>query len=76
MKNRQSVKRQGSQVFVALLLFGLVLLVLQLWLFVAVLEGLLGGHTGMNWPAAGISVLILLVQIWMFRGVVRLDRTH
>jgi hypothetical protein len=66
-------ERQKGAVFVALLLFNLVLIVLQLWLFVATLENLLAGHTAMAVPAAIASVVILAVNIWMLRGVFRLD---
>jgi len=67
-------ERQKATVFSALLLFGTVLIVLQLWLFVAVLENMLAGHTAMAIPAAIASVVILLINIWMLRGVYREDR--
>lgn len=61
-------RRQRSEVFLALLLFNLILVLLQLWLFVSVLEGLLGGHSTMAIPAAGASILILAVNVWILRG--------
>lgn len=67
--------RQKSIVIVAMILFAMVLLLLQLWLFVAVLENLLGGHTAMAIPAAAASVAILIVNIWMLRGIFRLDHS-
>lgn len=70
----QARERQKSTVFVALLLFSLVLIVLQLWLFVAVLENLLAGHATMAIPAAGASAVILAIQLWMLLGVYRMDR--
>lgn len=67
-------RRQRSAVFVALLLFCLVLVLLQLWLFVGVLESLQDGRTTMAIPAAILSVAILGVNVWMLNGVIRL--TH
>ena len=67
-------ERQKSTVFVGLILFAIVLLTLQLWLFVAVLENMLGGHTAMAVPAAAASVAILFVNIWMLLGINRLDK--
>ena len=43
-------KRQLSAVFVALLLFQLILILLQLWLFVSVLEGLLSMSRAWPYP--------------------------
>ena len=65
--------RQRSSVFVALLLFQLVLVLLQLWLFVAVLEGILDGELGMAVPAALVSAVCLAVNTWMLRGVGKTD---
>ncbi|HWD37211.1 MAG TPA: DUF6755 family protein [Fimbriimonas sp.] len=65
-------RRQRSAVFAALLLFNLVLVLLQLWLFVGVLESLQSGKSTMALPAAAVSVLILAVNVWMLRGVVKL----
>ena len=67
-------ERQKATVFAVLIFFGAMLIVLQLWLFVAVLENMLAGHTAMAIPAALASVVILLVNVWMLRGVYRLDR--
>ncbi|HRF61162.1 MAG TPA: hypothetical protein PLH94_14760 [Fimbriimonadaceae bacterium] len=55
----------------ALLLFNLVLILLQLWLFVSVLEGMLHGKTAMALPAALASVGLCLVNVWMLRGLSR-----
>jgi hypothetical protein len=52
-----------------------VLVTLQLWLFVAVLENILAGHTGMAVPAAIASVVILGINIWMLAGIYRIDRS-
>jgi hypothetical protein len=65
--------RQQAVVFVSLLLFNLVLVLIQLWLFVTVLENLLGGHIAMAVPAAFTSFVILALNIWMLRGIERIE---
>ncbi|MFI5385795.1 MAG: DUF6755 family protein [Fimbriimonadales bacterium] len=66
-------KRQRSPVFIGFLLFELVLILLQLYLFVSALEGLLAGEHAMLLPAAIISALCLGVNTWMLIGVNRTD---
>jgi hypothetical protein len=69
------VKRriQKSSVLVVLLLFCLVLVLLQLWLFVSVLEGIVAGRTRMAVPALFGSLVIFAINVWMLRGVYRLE---
>jgi predicted Co/Zn/Cd cation transporter (cation efflux family) len=66
--------RQRSPIFIGLLLFQLVLLLIQLWLFVSALEGILDGDLAMVIPAALVSLVCLAVNIWMLVGVNRMDR--
>jgi hypothetical protein len=66
--------RQRSPIFLGLLFFQLVLLLIQLWLFVSALEGILAGELGMVVPAAVVSVVCLAVNTWMLVGVNRMDR--
>lgn len=72
MKVEQERRRQKATVYVALLLFELLLLFLQIWLFVMVLEHLMAGNYEPAVPAAGASLCILGINIWMLRGVIRL----
>ncbi|MCE9559445.1 MAG: hypothetical protein K8R88_10880 [Armatimonadetes bacterium] len=67
-------RQQKSVVFVALMLFELLLFFIQIWLFVMVLENTLGGKTAMAIPAALASLGILGINIWMLRGVEHLKR--
>ncbi|HEY0868231.1 MAG TPA: DUF6755 family protein [Fimbriimonas sp.] len=77
MKETNQYRRnQKSIVFNALLLFNLVLVVIQLWLFVSALEGILHGRTGMVVPGAIASLAIMGVNIWMLIGIGRLDRSE
>jgi hypothetical protein len=66
-------KRQRSAVFMSLLLFELILVILQLWLFVSALEGLLAHERTMAVPAAIVSLLCLAANTWMLIGVNRAD---
>jgi hypothetical protein len=66
-------RRQRSSVFVALMLFQFVLIILQLWLFVSALEGILDGKPGMAIPGAVVSFVCLAVNSWMLAGVNRID---
>lgn len=64
---------QKSVVFVALLLFNLVLVLIQLWLFVAVLENWMEGHRLMEIPATIATFAILGVNVWMLKGIYRMQ---
>lgn len=67
-------RRQKAVVFVGMMLFQLLLFFTQIWLFVMVLENLLAGRTGMALPAAGLSLLVLAINVWMLRGIVELNK--
>lgn len=71
----QLVHRQGNAVFVALLLFNLTLILLQIWLFTATLENFIAGKTAMAVPAAIVSVLCAAANVWMLVGLYRVDRS-
>ena len=74
MRTPASLRRQQkSSVFVTLLMFNLVLVLIQLWLFVSVLENMLAGDLKMAIPAAIASVVILIVNIWMLRGIGKME---
>lgn len=66
-------RRQKSGVLSGLQVFQAVLLLLQLYLFVSVLETILGGNIGTAVPAAGFSALLLMANVWMFVGIGRLE---
>ena len=65
--------RQRSIVFVTLLLFSLLILLVQLWLFVSALEGSLSGRARMVWPGAILSLVCLAANMWMLIGIYRVD---
>ena len=59
--------------FTTIAAYVLVFVLIQLWLFVSVLEDLLGGQARMAIPAAIISIVILGANIWMLRGIDKMD---
>ena len=67
-------RRQRSALFIGLLLFQLVLILLQLWLFVSTLESLIDGNSVIAVPAAIASIVCLIVNVWMLIGANRLER--
>lgn len=73
--SRRFRMRQKSALFVAMTLFQFVLILIQLWLFVSVLENLIAGNAPMAVPAAAISALVALVNVWMLRGLFHLEGT-
>lgn len=68
-------RRQRAQVFSALLLFNLVLVLLQLWLFVSILESTLDGQSTYAVIKALVSAGILAVNVWMLKGIYRMERS-
>ncbi len=74
MKPNIPQHRQFSAVFVTLLLFALLLIMLQLWAFVSVLEEVVKGETKMAIFAAVLSVGLFGVNLWMLRAIYRLNR--
>lgn len=67
-------RRQRVGVIVSLLLFILILVMIQLWLFAMSLERILAGDAAVAVPAAIVSTVVFLVVLWMLRGVIAVDR--
>ncbi|MCB0825380.1 MAG: hypothetical protein KDC26_04265 [Armatimonadetes bacterium] len=67
-------RRQKSGVLTGLQVFQAVLLLLQLYLFVSVLETMLAGHAHTAIPAAGFSILLLVANVWMLIGIQKLEK--
>jgi hypothetical protein len=55
--------------------FGVValLVILQLWLLTATMNAVMGGDHSVAWPAAGASIVCLLVNLWLIRRLVYLE---
>lgn len=67
-------RQQRSSVFNGLLLFNLVIVLLQLWLFVSVFENLLGGKPAMAIPAGIASLVCLAINVWMLTGIQAMEK--
>lgn len=65
-------RHQRSAVFAGFLMFGLIIFMIQLWLFVMTLEMMLAGKTEMVLSAAIVSILLCAVNVWMLIGIERL----
>ena len=59
-----------------MLAFVLMLAVLQLWLLTATMSAYLGGDDSVIWPAAGASLVCLLLNLGLLRYLYSLERTR
>jgi hypothetical protein len=59
-----------------MLAFVLMLAVLQLWLLTATMSAYLGGDDSVIWPAAGVSLGCLLLNLGLLRYLYSLERTR
>lgn len=71
---RPLTREQRTTVVYGILSFILILVVLQLWLLVATMNAFLGGDLSVIWPAAGASVLCLLLNLGLLRYLYGIER--
>jgi len=81
MAHRMSIKRpfsreQRTTVIYGMLAFILILVVLQLWLLTATMNAYLGGDEAVIWPAAGASLLCLLLNAGLLRYLYFIERVR
>ena len=69
-----SLRRQGTTLFSAMLVFVASAVVLQLWLLTVSVEALLAGEYKTLVPAAAGSTVLLLMNAGLLRYVYRFDR--
>ncbi len=74
MIRRPFTREQRTTVVYAMLAFVLVLVILQLWLLAATMNAYLGGDDSVVWPAAGGSLVCLLLNAGLLRYLYRLER--
>jgi hypothetical protein len=67
-------RRQKDTIFAGI--FGIValLVVLQLWLLTATMNAFMGGDDSVVWPAALASLGCLLINLWLLRRLLYLQR--
>ena len=71
---RPFTRQQRTTIIHGMLAFVLMLVVLQLWLLTATMNADLGGDESVIWPAAGVSLLCLLLNAGQLRYLYQLDR--
>ena len=71
---RPFTRQQRTTIVQGMLVFVLMLVVLQLWLLTATMNAYLGGDESVVWPAAGASVVCLLLNGGLLRYLYQLDR--
>lgn len=74
--NRPFTRAQRATIVNGMLAFVLMLVVLQLWLLTATMNAYLGGDASVIWPAAGVSVVCLLLNAGLLRYLYHIERTR
>lgn len=74
--NRPFTRDQRTTVVYGMLAFVLMLVVLQLWLLTATMNAYLGGDESVIWPAAGVSLLCLALNLGLLRYLYQIDRVR
>ena len=71
---RPFTRQQRTTIVNGMLAFVLMLAVLQLWLLTATMNAFLGGDESVIWPAAGASLVCLLLNAGLLRYLYHIDR--
>ena len=72
--NRPFTRDQRATIVYGMLAFVLMLVILQLWLLTATMNAYLGGDETAIWPAAGVSLLCLLLNVGLWRYLLRMEQ--
>jgi hypothetical protein len=73
---RPFTREQRTTVIYGMLAFILILVILQLWLFTATMNAWLGGDDAVIWPAAGASIVCLLLNLGLLRYLYHIERVR
>jgi hypothetical protein len=74
--NRPFTRAQRATIVNGMLAFVVMLVVLQLWLLTATMNAYLGSDPSIIWPAAGASLVCLLLNAGLLRYLYRIERTR
>ena len=75
MNPRRTVSReQRTTIIYGIMSIVLVLVVLQLWLITATMNAYLGGDYGVVWPAAGASLVCLLLNLGLLKYLYAVEK--
>jgi hypothetical protein len=73
---RPFTRDQRATIVYGMLAFVLTLVILQLWLLTATMNAYLGGDETVIWPAAGASLVCLLLNVGLWRYLLRMERVR
>ena len=73
---RPFTRDQRATIVYGMLAFVLMLVILQLWLLTATMNAYLGGDESVIWPAAGVSLLCLLLNAGLWRYLQRMEQAR
>ena len=76
MIRRPFTRDQRATIVNGMLAFVLILVVLQLWLLTATMNAYLGGDEAVIWPAAGASLVCLLLNLGLLRYLYYIERVR
>ena len=74
--NRPFSRDQRSTIVYGMLAFVLMLVFMQLWLLTATMNAYLGGDESVIWPAAAASAACLLLNVGLWRYLIRMERAR
>ena len=74
--NRPFSRDQRATIVYGMLAFVLMLVILQLWLLTATMNAYLGGDESVIWPAAAASLICLLLNVGLWRYLVRMEQAR
>ena len=74
MSRAPFTRAQRATIVNGMLAFVLMLVILQLWLLTATMNAYLGGDPSVIWPAAGASLVCLLLNAGLLRYLYRIER--
>ena len=69
-------RQQRTTIVNGMLGFVIMLVILQLWLLTATMNAYLGGDESVIWPAAGASLVCLLLNAGLLRYLFLVDRVR
>ena len=67
-------RHQRDTIYAGIFAVVALLVVLQLWLLTATMNAFMGGDDSVVWPAALASLVCLMINLWLFRRLVTLQR--
>lgn len=73
---RPFTRQQRTTIVHGMLAFVVMLVILQLWLLTATMNAYLGGDNSVIWPAAGASLVCLLLNAGLLRYLYLIDRAR